>query len=171
MWRRGSIIHCATLISVEMMISTISRFASAVLLTLGVGPAAYGQDSVEITLKQGSTREAQTKEQLERLLKSYDVSRWIIQKSISIDEKAIPHSHPTLTLHTRHLHDDELLLSTFVHEQLHWFLIAQQRVSDTQQAIKELQGIFPAAPTKPPEGSDGEYSTYQRPRWTIPIVI
>ena len=29
-------------------------------------------------------------------------------------------SHPVLTLHTRHRRDDDLLLSTFLHEQLHW---------------------------------------------------
>ena len=38
---------------------------------------------------------------------------------------------------------------------------AQQRAHETQQAVKELQGIFPSAPTRPPEGSDGEFSTYQ----------
>src|SRR5262249_41281436 len=71
--------------------------------------------------------EAQTKEQLLRLLKTYDVSRWIFTKSIVIDERAIPHSHPVLTLHARHLQDDELLLSTFVHEQFHWFWCRTKR--------------------------------------------
>ena len=77
---------------------------------------------------------------------------------MSIDEKSIPHSHPILTLHTRHFHDDELLLSTFVHEQLHWFLV--QRGKETEEAIKELHGLFPMAPTRPPEGASDEYSTY-----------
>jgi hypothetical protein len=137
------------------------RLIPAALLALGLTTTAYAQGGLEITLKQGSKREAQTQEQLQRLLKSYDVSQWIFTKSISIDEKSIPHSHPILTLHTRHVHDDELLLSTFVHEQLHWFLAAQQRANATQQAVKELQVIFPEAPTRPPEGSDGEFSTYQ----------
>ena len=137
------------------------RFVFAALLALGLSGTASGQGGLEITLKHGSKREAQTQQQLQRLLASYDLSQWMFTKSISIDEMSIPHSHPILTLHTRHTLDDELLLSTFVHEQLHWFLVAQQRVSDTQQAVKELQGLFPAAPTRPPEGSDGEFSTYQ----------
>lgn len=131
------------------------------LLALGSGAPAHAQAGLEITLKQGSAREAQTRDQLQRLLKTYDVSKWTFTKVISIDETAIPHSHPLLTLSTRHLQDDDLLVSTFVHEQLHWFLVAQERAHETQQAVKELQAIFPAAPTRPPEGSDGEFSTYQ----------
>lgn len=67
-------------------------------------------------------RSVATKVQLERLLDSYDLSPWLYTRSVAIDADAIPHSHPVLTLHTRHLDDDRLLLSTFVHEQLHWFL-------------------------------------------------
>jgi hypothetical protein len=118
---------------------------------------AYGQ-GIEITLKQGSQREAQTKAQLQRLVERYDISRWIFTRSINVDEKSIPHSHPILTLHTRHLRDDDLLLSTFVHEQLHWFLV--QRGKDTESAIKELHELFPTAPARPPEGANDENSTY-----------
>jgi hypothetical protein len=40
-------------------------------------------------------------------------------------------------------------------------LIVIESISDTQQAVKELQSILPAAPIRPPEGSDGEFSTCQ----------
>src|SRR5262249_19233398 len=113
---------------------------------------------LEIALKQGSVPEAQTKEQLLRLLKTYDVSRWIFTKSIVIDERAIPHSHPVLTLHARHLQDDELLLSTFVHEQFHWFLVQNEKERD--EAIKELRAVFPTVPARGPEGVQDENSTY-----------
>jgi len=137
----------------------ITRFPSVtILLALCMSVTAYGQGGVEITLKQGSTSEAQTKEQLQRLLRTYDLSQWIFTKSISIDEKAIPHSHPVLTLSTRHLRDDELLLSTLVHEQLHWFLV--QRGKDTDAAITELRVVFPTVPARPPEGAQDENSTY-----------
>ena len=131
------------------------------LLALGLGAPTHAQSGLEITLTQGSAREAKTRDQLQRLLKTYDVSKWTFTKTISVDEKAIPHSHPVLTLSARHLQDDDLLLSTFVHEQLHWFLAAEERTHETQQAVKDLQGIFPDAPTRPPEGSDGVFSTYQ----------
>jgi hypothetical protein len=97
-------------------------------------------EAVEIKLTQGSQQETATRDQLQRLLKNYDVSRWIFTTSIIVDEMAIPHSHPVLTLSTRHLRDDELLLSTFVHEQLHWFLA--QRVKQTEDAIEHCVWFF-----------------------------
>src|SRR5215470_415547 len=86
------------------------------------------------------------------------LSPWIYTKSIVIDERAIPFSHPVLTLHTRHLTDDELLLSTFVHEQFHWFLAEQPEA--TEQAIADLRTVFPRVPTGGREGGRNEYSTY-----------
>jgi hypothetical protein len=52
--------------------------------------------------------------------------------------------------------DDELLLSTLVHEQLHWFLVLRQK--DTDAAIKELRMMFPAVPARPPEGAQDEHT-------------
>lgn len=90
---------------------------------LFIALTAFGQTSgnLEIRLKNNDAREQQTKLQLERLLATYDVSRWMFTRTILIESgrDVIPHSHPVLTLSTRHLKDDELLLSTFVHEQLH----------------------------------------------------
>ena len=119
---------------------------------------SYAQDKLDISLKSGSRPEIQTKEQLQRLVKTYDVSKWIFTKAILIDEKSIPHSHPVLTLHARHLKDDDLLLSTFVHEQLHWFLV--QKDKETNEAIKELQVVFPKVPAGFPEAAEEEESTY-----------
>ena len=119
---------------------------------------SYAQDKLDISLKSGSQAEIQTREQLQRLLKTYDLSKWIFTKSILIDEKSIPHSHPILTLHTRHLKDDDLLLSTFVHEQLHWFLAQSDK--ETREAIKELRVLFPKVPVGFPVGSEDEESTY-----------
>ena len=119
---------------------------------------SYAQPKLDISLKSGSLAETQTRDQLQRLLKTYDLSKWIFTTSILIDEKAIPHSHPVLTLHTRHLKDDSLLLSSFVHEQVQWFLV--QKDKETNEAIKELRGLFPKVPVGLPEGSGDEDSTY-----------
>jgi hypothetical protein len=127
------------------------------VLALCLCTTAHAQTALDITLKHGSPREAQTKEQLQRLLRSYELSRWLFTKSVVVDEQAIPHSHPTLTLSARHLHDDELLLSTFVHEELHWFVADSRQSID---AIKELRRLFPSVPTHGPEGANGEDSTY-----------
>lgn len=126
------------------------------LFPLSTSPA---QEKLNISLAHGSPAEQQTKEQLQRLLGVYALSKWIFTRSIIIDEKAIPHSHPTLTLHTRHRKDDELLLSTFVHEQLHWFIT--QRDKDSEAAMKELRVLFPKMPVGFPEGSNDEAGNYE----------
>ena len=131
-------------------------FLTLIILLLAV--TSYAQDRIEIALKNNTRDESQTREQLQRLLKMYDLSKWIFTRSIVIDEKSIPHSHPTLTLHTRHLKDDDLLLSTFVHEQAHWFLV--QKDKETAEAIKELKVLFPKVPGGLPEGGADEESTY-----------
>lgn len=75
-----------------------------------------------------------------------------------IDERAIPFSHPVLTLHTRHAKDDDLLLSTFIHEQFHWFLA--NRPEATELAIADLRKLFPTVPAGGTAGARDEYSTY-----------
>ena len=128
------------------------------VVALAMSLAAFGQANLEITLKQGTPDEARTRDQLRRLLATYDLSPWIYTKSIVIDERAVPFSHPVLTLHTRHAKDDELLLSTFVHEQFHWFLA--ERREATEQAIADLRKLFPAVPAGGTAGARDEYSTY-----------
>lgn len=131
---------------------------SLTLIVLLLSNPSRAQSNIDIALKQGGKEEEQTKAQLQRLLKTYDVAKWTFTKSVLIDEKAIPHSHPVLTLSTRHIKDDELLLSTFVHEQIHWFLT--QNLKSTEEAKKELRGLFPKAPISFPEGATDEESTY-----------
>ena len=121
--------------------------------------AARAQEKINITLAQGTKAEARTKEQLERLLRAYDLSKWIFTRTVVIDEKTtIPHSHPRLTLNTRHLLDDELLLSTFVHEQAHWFVSAREK--EAEGALKELRAMFPKVPFGNREGARDERSSY-----------
>lgn len=126
------------------------------VVALAMNQTAFGQVTLDITLKHGTQDEARTRAQLQRLLTTYDVSPWI--KSIVIDEQATPISHPVLTLHTRHVKDDELLLSTFVHEQFHWFLA--ERPEATEQAIADLRKLFPSVPAGGTAGARDESSTY-----------
>src|SRR3954452_13624522 len=123
-------------------------------------PAQAPPTGLDIKLAHGDAAEAQTRDQLLRLLKSYDVERWIFTRSLVIDSTpgVIPHSHPVLTLNTRHRKDDDLLLSTFVHENLHHFLT--QHAEQTDAAKRELRKIFPKLPVGYPDGADSEDSGY-----------
>ncbi len=85
-------------------------WVATVMLSLALYSTAAAQGpELKITLKNGADRERQTEEQLRRLLSEYDVARWTYTREIVIDESAIPHSHPVLTLHTRHLEEDSIL--------------------------------------------------------------
>ena len=130
----------------------------ALCAVLVMGSARFATDSIEIKLRNDTDAERQTKVQLERLLNSYDLSKYTFTRQVVIDEHAIPHSHPVLTLHTRHLNSDDQLLSTYVHEQLHWYLAAHDQ--QTQAAEAELRKLYPKVPTGYPDGAQDEESTY-----------
>jgi hypothetical protein len=116
---------------------------------------------IEIKLQHGDAAEKATREQLLRLLRTYDVGPWIFTRSVVIDSTpgVIPHSHPVLTLSVRHLKDDDLLLSTFIHENLHHFLSQNREKADA--AVTELRAAFPKVPVGYPDGADSESSTYE----------
>jgi hypothetical protein len=115
---------------------------------------------LEIELKQGSPEEVRTRDQLLRLLQTYELERWIFTRKVVIDgtPRLIPHSHPVLTLSTRYLKDDDLLLSTFVHEQLHWYLTENDERA--KPALQELRKLYPDAPSGFPQGARDQESTY-----------
>lgn len=110
-------------------------------------------------LNHGSDDEARTREQVESLLARYDLDPWMFAPAIAIDRDDTPHSHPVLTLHTRHLHDDLLLLSTLIHEESHWFL--EQHPEGTAAAVEDLKKMFPGLPVGYPDGARDERSSYE----------
>lgn len=114
--------------------------------------------AIEISLAHGTASEVKTRDQLQRLLTAYDLSDWVWTQKVVIEEGAIPHSHPVLTLNTRHLTDDALLLSTFVHEEYHWYETAHPR--ETSAAIAELKKAFPGLPSGGMDGAADEESSY-----------
>jgi hypothetical protein len=134
------------------------RFIATTLTCLFLAAPIYSQSGFTFELKQNSRTEQQTRDQMQRLLRTYDLKQWIFTKSILIDDTALPHSHPVLTLHTRHLKDDELLLATFIHEQFHWW--AEKNSEATRLSIAELRQMFPKVPVAAPEGAANENSTY-----------
>ena len=96
--------------------------------------------------------------QLQRLFEQYDLGRWINTKEVIIHSRAIPHSHPVLTLNTRYAEGDDLsAMSTFVHEQGHWYFTAHDAA--TNAAIAELDTLFPQTPTFEEGGARDHRST------------
>jgi hypothetical protein len=119
---------------------------------------ALAQDDIEISLKHNNNREKQTSDQLRRILKQYNLSKWLFTKQVLIEFRALPHSHPVPTINTLYLDNDIRFLSMFIHEQIYWF--TSNKFAQTSKAMEELKTLYPNAPDGPPEGAKDKQSTY-----------
>ncbi|KAB1157784.1 hypothetical protein [Flavobacterium luteum] len=117
------------------------------------------KEQLEIKLIKQDTFEIHTKKQLLKLLSIYDIKKWVFTKNINIESgyNVIPHSMPILTLNTRHIKDDDLLLATFIHEQLHWYISYHK---SKNELLAQLKLMYPNPKINFPEGSGGEIDTY-----------
>jgi hypothetical protein len=112
---------------------------------------------VTIDVAHGSEREQATKARLEALLASYDLRDYTFTRRVVIEEGAINHAFPVLTLNA-HFAASDPLLSSYVHEQIHWHLRAHRFQQDA--AVAELRRLYPRVPVGLPEGAESLYSTY-----------
>lgn len=85
-----------------------------------------------------------TKQNLEHLVKVYDLRPFIFTDIIHIQSRVIPHSHPVLTLNSRFAEAPHRLLSVFLHEQLHWW--GAMNAEKVNLAIQDLKTLIPAIP-------------------------
>ena len=89
------------------------------------------------------------KQQLRRILSTYDLDPWIMTQDVRIKPGVDPHSRPILTLNTDYLDDDHTQLSIFVHEQVHWLPRAKR-----EAAVEDLQVLYPDIPGVPVENQN-----------------
>jgi len=129
-----------------------------VTLLLAQGTAQASSADFSFRLARSTTAEKAAELQLRRLIDQYDVSRFSFTYSVMINEFAAPHSFPVLTLNAVYLNDDASALSTFLHEQLHWYGLVRQQAVDT--AIADLKRMYPNVPVGGGQGARDEYSTY-----------
>lgn len=120
-------------------------------------PKPPADQPIVIRTYSNSETEVNTKKRLEKVLAIYDLEPYLYTKEILIQDRVIPHSHPVLTISTR---DStlNLLLSTFVHEQMHWYSLSKSEPA--QMAIQELKRMYPEVPVNLPEGSGSKKGTY-----------
>ncbi|WP_169307712.1 hypothetical protein [Gemmatimonas aurantiaca] len=157
--------RCRRDFSSDECIMTNSVIAG-LFLTLGVSNAELlaqaappvSPASLTIELAGGSSFEQRGREQLDRLLVAYDLSPWLFTRTVRIQSRVVPHSHPVLTVNTAYLANDTAQLATFLHEQLHWWFAGRQAATDA--AMGELQQLYPDAPDGPPLGARDRQSTY-----------
>lgn len=143
-------------------------FTMWVLILVGLTPAAAesrdqqtsGSRVLWIGLANGTELESTMAGELRALVRKYDTEPWILTDRVLIDKDQIPHSHPVLTIHTRHIGNELALLSTFIHEQLHW-LEAEPWLVDFQNAMTEFEELFPEVPSSAEGGARDRQSTYR----------
>lgn len=131
-------------------------FFSIAIFILSLNLMAQSPE-VKFGTKNASKWEQGIVTRMQDMLKEYDLTRWIFTDTVAVEDNVIPHSHPVLTLSTKKQSNDELL-STFVHEQIHWYCAANEK--EVNAAINEFRGIYEDVPVGGPDGAKDEYSTY-----------
>ena len=115
--------------------------------------------TVVVRTKRHSPEEERVAQVLRHQLAQFDVSSWQFTSQVVVDERAIPHSHPVLTISTRPILRTELgVLAGYLHEQIHWQLSRQRR--DVRHARRDLRGPFPKAKTRREGGARTRRNTY-----------
>ena len=112
---------------------------------------------VEISTKNNSDRENEIVKLLNELLIEYDLSKWLFTNKVIIEQRVIPHSHPVLTLNTSS-NDKRDILTTFIHEQLHWYV--EKYPEFEKKSIAAFKGRYKNVPYQNRAGARDEYSTY-----------
>lgn len=125
---------------------------AVILVTVALASAQTPK--LNIRTKNGLPKEEEVKQQMERLAQQYDLKKYTITRDIIIERGVIPHSSPVLTLNLRFLDDDDLALSSYLHEQGHWYLMQRNRI-DNPSLLSDLERNFPGLDYHVPQG-DGE---------------
>lgn len=133
-------------------------FLSICIAILYAASAHAAARDFDIRLVHGTAAEQAAQAQLVRLLDTYDVSPFTATYSVRIDETAAPHSHPVLTLNDYFLEDDASALSTFLHEQMHWFSLFMGPQIDA--AIQDLKTMYPDMPARGRGGGRNARETF-----------
>ncbi len=124
--------------------------SSVLVLPMVLPGGCVGRQEITIRLHSGNEREVKAEAQLQRLLREYDLSPWFFTREVMIESGVVPHSHPVLTLNSRYTDGrDERQLSTFLHEQIHWFLFANANEAAYFAAIDDLREMYPEVPVAP----------------------
>jgi hypothetical protein len=125
---------------------------------LGFSAGTAETPRVKIDVARGTDREQQTRRTLEQVLATYDLKKYTFTRHVMIEEGAVNHAFPVLTLNARFASSPDELLSSYIHEQLHWHL--RDRLPQQRAAIATLRQMYPGAPVGMPEGAENAYSTY-----------
>ena len=117
-----------------------------------------------IELANDLASERATRDLLLSLFAEYGLERYLYAETLRIEEGVTPHSHPILTLSTAPVKPDPpdatLLLSAYLHEQVHWFLTLEANHQTFLNVVAQFRKRHPDLPVGSPEGCRSEFSNY-----------
>ncbi|KAB2919114.1 MAG: hypothetical protein F9K29_06815 [Hyphomicrobiaceae bacterium] len=99
---------------------------------------------------------------LTALRRRHDLARFEYTNIVRIVPGGETFSHPVLTLGNRFADNEDILLSTYLHEQMHWYLwyLGTPDYDPVAPFFDELVRRYPDAPIQLPDGARNYESTY-----------
>ena len=110
---------------------------------------------IDIDLAHAEREAQRIRDWLGALRQRHDLTRFEYTRLVRIVPSGPTHSHPILTLGTRFSETEDLLLATYLHEQMHWYLwrLGGPDHDPIAPFFDELVRRYPKAPTRLPEGA------------------
>ena len=142
------------------------NYISKIILTISfVSCAGFGRstasESLDIQLYKVTESEKKAKKLLLDLSTEYDLSKYMFTSKILIRSGVIPHSHPILTLNTRLVSKTNIFLSTYLHEQIHWYFTIENNEEQVEKFVSRMKTFYPSAPVGNLNGgAKSKHSTY-----------
>lgn len=117
---------------------------------------------IDIDLSHAEREAERIRGLLVALRKRHDLARYEYTRHVQIVPAGPTYSHPILTLGTRFAETEDLLLATYLHEQMHWYLwrLGGPDHDPIEPFFDELVRRYPQAPIRLPDGARNYEQTY-----------
>jgi hypothetical protein len=121
-----------------------------------------GDLRIELDLEHARREGERVRELLAALRRRHDLARYEYTKIVRIVPGGDTVAQPVLTLGNRFADSEDLLLSTYLHEQMHWYLwhLGTPERDMVAPFYDELVRRYPDAPTDLPDGARSYDATY-----------
>jgi hypothetical protein len=121
-----------------------------------------GDFHIDVDLEHAQREADRVRAMLEALRRRHDLSRYEYTKVVRIVPGGDTYARPILTLGNRFADSEDLLLSTYLHEQMHWYLwhLGTPDRDMLEPFYDELVRRYPQAPVELPDGARNYDATY-----------
>lgn len=121
-----------------------------------------GDIHIDVDLEHAQREADRVRAMLEALRRRHDLSRYEYTKVVRIVPGGDTFARPILTLGNRFADSEDLLLSTYLHEQMHWYLwhLGTPERDMLEPFYDELVRRYPQAPVELPDGARNYDATY-----------